>query len=67
MGAASTEGNGTVLNVAVNVASQLTKTDAGTINDITPGETVIVRGTTGTDAIVTAAAVTALPAASAAG
>jgi hypothetical protein len=62
-----TEANGTVVKVAVNAASQLTKTDPATIKDITPGESVIVRGATGTDGSVTATAVTASPAASAAG
>ena len=62
-----TETNGTVVKVAINAASQLTKTDPATIKDITPGETVIVRGATATDGSVTATAVTASPAASAAG
>ncbi|MDQ1458377.1 MAG: hypothetical protein QOH28_3997 [Actinomycetota bacterium] len=62
-----TEANGTVVKVAVNAASQLTRTDPATIKDITPGESVIVRGATGTDGSVTATAVTASPAASAAG
>jgi hypothetical protein len=58
-----TETNGTVVKVAINAASQLTKTDPATIKDITPGETVIVRGATATDGSVTATAVTASPAA----
>jgi hypothetical protein len=62
-----TETNGTVVKVAINAASQLTKTDAATIKDITPGEAVIVRGATATDGSVTATSVTASPAASAAG
>jgi hypothetical protein len=60
-----TEANGTVVKVAINAASQLTKTDPATIKDITPGETVIVRGATATDGTVTATAVTASPASSA--
>jgi hypothetical protein len=62
-----TETNGTVVKVATNAASQLTKTDPATIKDITPGETVIIRGATATDGTVTATAVTATPAASTAG
>ncbi len=62
-----TETNGTVVKVAINAASQLTKTDPATIKDVTPGETVIVRGTTATDGSVTATSVTASPAASTTG
>lgn len=62
-----TETNGTVVKVAINAASQLSKTDPATIKDLTPGETVIVRGATATDGSVTATAVTASPAVSAAG
>jgi hypothetical protein len=57
-----TETNGTVVKVATNAASQLTQTDPATIRDITPGETVVVRGATATDGTVTATAVTASPA-----
>jgi len=62
-----TDTTGNVVKVVTNAASQLTQTDRATIKDITPGETVIVRGTTATDGTVTATALTASPAGSTGG
>ena len=59
-----TDATGNVVKVVTNAASQLVKTDPATVKDITPGETVIVRGTTATDGSVTATSLTASPAGS---
>ncbi|HWS44502.1 MAG TPA: hypothetical protein VN636_01455 [Acidimicrobiia bacterium] len=57
-----TDSNGNVVKVVTTDASQLQKTDAATVKDVVPGETVVVRGTQNSDGSVTASSLTATPA-----
>jgi hypothetical protein len=53
-----TDTSGNVVKVVTNGASQLSKTDATTVKNIAPGDTVIVRGTQNADGSYTATSLT---------
>lgn len=50
--------NGGTVTVTLNGSTTVTKTDTGSINDVTPGENIIVRGTTNSDGSTTANQIT---------
>ncbi len=50
--------NGGTVTVTVNGSTTVTKTETGSISDVTPGENIIVRGTTGSDGTTTADQIT---------
>ncbi|HEX3623611.1 MAG TPA: hypothetical protein VHT97_14955, partial [Acidimicrobiales bacterium] len=52
-----TDATGNIVKVTTSDASRITHTGAGTINDILPGDTVVVQGQKGADGIVSATAV----------
>ncbi len=52
-----TDAHGNVVKVVTTPAVRFTKTGAGPITDVRPGDTVIVQGQKGEDGIVTATAV----------
>ncbi len=52
-----TDAQGNVVKVVTTPSSRFTRTGAGSISDVRPGDTVIVQGQKGEDGIVTATAV----------
>jgi hypothetical protein len=52
-----TDAQGNVVKVVTTPASRFTRTGSGTIQDVRPGDTVVVQGQKGDDGIVTATAV----------
>jgi hypothetical protein len=50
--------NGGTVTVTVNGSTTVTKTDTGSLSDVTPGENIIVRGTTNSDGSTTANQIT---------
>ena len=49
-----TDSSGNVVKVSTSAASQVTKTTAGTVKDIKPGDTVVVRGSQGKNGTIAA-------------
>jgi hypothetical protein len=49
-----TDASGNVVKVSTSAASQVTKTTAGTVKDIKPGDTVVVRGSQGKNGTIAA-------------
>lgn len=49
-----TDASGNVVKVSTSAASQVTKTTAGTVKDIKPGDTVVVRGAQGKNGTIAA-------------
>ena len=49
-----TDASGNVVKVATTPDSKITVTNAGTVKDVKPGDTVLVTGSTGSDGTVTA-------------
>ena len=52
-----TDAQGNVVKVVTTPSSRFTKTGAGSIQDVRPGDNVIVQGQKGDDGVVTATAV----------
>lgn len=53
-----TDGQGNVVKVVTTASSRFTRTGTGSIQDVRPGDTVIVQGQKGDDGVVTATGVT---------
>ena len=49
-----TTANGGTATVTIGSSTTVTKSETGSVSDITPGENIVVRGTTGTDGTTTA-------------
>jgi hypothetical protein len=52
-----TDTSGNVVKVSTSAASQVSKTTTGTVKDIKPGDTVVVRGTQGKNGTIAAASI----------
>ena len=53
-----TDSSGNTVKVRTTAASQVTKTVTGTVKDIKPGDTIVVRGSTGSNGTIAADSIT---------